>query len=195
MGGYCDSYGGAAQLDQKKSPKTLQRLTFVLGGAASGKSYFAEQLVIATEKPKIYIATAQAFDQEMQKKIAQHQVQRGPNWVTHEAPIDLASTVLGCDADTIVLIDCLTLWLTNVLLAERDVDADIDQLLNSLASALCPIVVVSNEVGQGIVPDNALSRRFRALQGRLNQRVATQADTVVGVMAGLPFVLKGELPT
>ncbi len=181
-------------MDHFCSEKSLPALTLVLGGAASGKSRYAESLVQATDQKRIYIATAQAFDEEMRAKIAAHKIQRGPNWMTIECPIDLCDAISGCAPDDVVLIDCLTLWLTNVLLTERDVDAEMDALVASLSSASATILVVSNEVGQGIVPDNALSRQFRSAQGRLNQKVAEHADTVVGVMAGLPFALKGPLP-
>lgn len=181
-------------MDQNRSEKSLPALTLVLGGGASGKSKYAESCIQATDQKRIYIATAQAFDEEMKAKIAAHKIQRGPNWTTIECPIDLCGAISGCEPDDVVLVDCLTLWLTNVLLAEKDLDAEMDALVASLSSASATIVAVSNEVGQGIVPDNALSRQFRAAQGRLNQKVAEQADTVVGVMAGLPFALKGSLP-
>ncbi len=172
----------------------LHKLTFVLGGAASGKSALAEQVVEATGKPKVYIATAQAFDDEMRQKIAAHQVSRGDGWETVEEPFGLAGVLERQAAEAVVLVDCLTLWLTNILLAEHDLDAEFDRLIEALESRNCELVLVSNEVGQGIVPDNALSRKFRAAQGRLNQRVAASADRVIAVMAGLPIALKGEMP-
>ena len=172
----------------------LHHLTFILGGAASGKSAYAEGLVNNTSRSKTYIATAQPFDDEMRQKIAAHKTARGMGWTTIEAPFDPATALVAQDPAGIVLLDCVTLWLTNVLLADHDVTAAGDALLAALATCPCPVVVVSNEVGQGIVPDNALSRRFRAAQGHLNQRLARQADTVVAVMAGLPLALKGDLP-
>lgn len=172
----------------------LYKLTFVLGGAASGKSAMAERIVDATGKPKVYVATAQAFDDEMRQKIVAHQVSRGDDWLTVEEPLDLVG-VLECQTvESVVLIDCLTLWLTNILLAEHDLDTEFYRLIEALENLDCELVIVSNEVGQGIVPDNALSRKFRAAQGRLNQRVAASADTVIAVMAGLPIALKGEMP-
>ena len=174
---------------------TLQKLTFVLGGAASGKSALAERVVQATGKPKVYVATAQAFDDEMKQKIAAHQTSRGDGWETIEEPFDLVGVLKDQNSTSVVLIDCLTLWLTNILLAERDLDAELGQLLAALQGRSCEMVLVSNEVGHGIVPDNALSRRFRAAQGRLNQMVAAEADTVLAVMAGLPIALKGDLPS
>lgn len=173
------------------------RMTFVLGGAASGKSALAETLVseaaAGAGHKKTYIATAQAFDAEMTAKIARHRDMRGPGWTTVEAALDLPRALVQVPADHIILIDCLTLWLTNLLLADRDPDAATDDLLTALDSAP-PCTIVSNEVGQGIVPENALARRFREAQGRLNIRIAARADTVVHVVAGLPNVLKGHLP-
>jgi len=172
----------------------LHKLTFVLGGAASGKSALAERIVDATGKPKVYVATAQAFDDEMRQKIVAHQVSRGDGWETVEEPYDLVGVLERQAAEAVVLVDCLTLWLTNILLAEHDLDAEFDRLIEALESRGSELVLVSNEVGQGIVPDNALSRRFRAAQGRLNQKVAASADTVTAVLAGLPVALKGEIP-
>ena len=169
----------------------LPPLTLVLGGAASGKSAYAESLAMKSTRPRIYIATAQAFDAEMKDKIADHQRVRGPDWTTIEAPVDLPAALGRVQPEDVVLIDCATLWLSNIILADQDVKQAKDDLLNALAAAPCPVVIVSNEVGQGIVPDNALSRKFRNAQGRLNQDIAAKADTVVAVMAGLPLALKG----
>jgi len=167
--------------------------TFVLGGAASGKSGFAERFCFETEKPRIYIATAQAFDDEMRDKISAHQAQRGADWTTIEAPLDVPSALQSCGPEDVVLLDCATLWLSNVMLAERDVEEACDGLIEALSVCPAQLVVVSNEVGHGVVPDNALARQFRNAQGRLNQRLAAQADLVVQVIAGLPQVLKGQL--
>lgn len=179
------------------SPQTstfsLPALTLVIGGARSGKSRLAEKLVTATERPRLYIATAQPFDDEMHARIARHQVDRGENWVTVEAPLSLAETLSGCDASSAVLVDCATLWLSNHLLAGHDLDKACADLIATLAACPAPVVVVSNETGWGIVPDNALARQFRDAQGRLNQMIAAQAGLVIGVMAGLPMVLKGTL--
>lgn len=181
------------QPDQKKLHQTENKvLTFVTGGAASGKSRLAEQLVRATGKPKTYIATLQPFDDEMQAKTAQHQADRGPDWTTIEAPIEVARILTKADPSGVILLDCATLWLTNVLLAEMDIMAACDELMNALLTCPCDVVVVSNEVGMGIVPGNALSRKFRNAQGKLNQMIATKADNVVTVISGLPLVLKGS---
>ena len=173
---------------------SLPALTLVIGGARSGKSRLAERLITATGRPRTYIATAQPFDAEMQDRIARHRTDRGPDWATIEAPLDIAAALCGCDPGGAVLIDCATLWLTNVLLAGQDLDATSHNLVGVLANSPAPVVVVSNEVGWGIVPDNALARQFRDAQGRLNQMIAARSGLVVGVMAGLPFTLKGTLP-
>ena len=175
--------------------KKLQRLTFVLGGAASGKSAFAEDLVTQAKIPRVYIATAQAFDAEMAQKIARHRADRGPDWVTIEAPRTLPQEIGKVSPGHVTLVDCVTLWLSNRMLdPAADLEADTRELLDALSVAAGPLVVVSNEVGHGVVPDNALARRFRNAQGRLNREIAARADTVVAVMAGLPLALKGELP-
>jgi adenosylcobinamide kinase / adenosylcobinamide-phosphate guanylyltransferase len=167
------------------------RLTLVLGGARSGKSRYAESLVTALPAPWIYVATAEARDAEMAERIAAHQARRGAGWRTLETPRDVvgARTAHGT---TPLLVDCLTLWLANALLASADVDAEIERLEAALEQASAPLVLVANEVGFGIVPDNALGRRFRDLQGLLNQRIAARADRVVLVVAGLPLTIKGS---
>ena len=172
----------------------LPQFTLVLGGASSGKSTFAEALVLKEESAPVYLATAQAFDAEMEEKIARHQKMRGSGWQTIEAPLDLVSPLNTITTGHTVLIDCATLWLTNLILAERESDDEASALIAAIGRCAAPVVVVSNEVGQGIVPENALARRFRNAQGRLNQRLAAEADLVVAVMAGLPMVLKGALP-
>lgn len=169
-------------------------ITLVLGGASSGKSDLAEKLCLISERPRTYIATAQAFDDEMRFKIAQHQTDRGTQWTTIEAPFDAADRLNTIPSGQIVLLDCATLWLTNHLLADHDITAQTDALLLALSRCASPVVIVSNEVGQGIVPENKLARQFRIEQGRLNRRLAAQAHCVVGVMAGLPFALKGAIP-
>lgn len=170
------------------------KFTFVFGGAASGKSAYAEQLVVSSGKTKVYLATSQVFDAEMQAKIERHLLQRGSGWRTVEAPLELADTLSELTADDICLIDCATMWLSNHLLAENDLIAAQDRLLKAIANTQATVVVVSNEVGHGIVPDNALARQFREAQGRLNIVLAAQADLVISVTVGLPHVLKGQLP-
>jgi adenosylcobinamide kinase / adenosylcobinamide-phosphate guanylyltransferase len=167
------------------------RLTLVLGGARSGKSRYAESLVTAIPGPWIYVATAEARDAEMAERIAAHQARRGAGWRTLETPRDIVGA-LTAHGTTPLLVDCLTLWLANALLASADVDAEIERLEAALEQGSAPLVLVANEVGFGIVPDNALGRRFRDLQGLLNQRIAARADRVVLVVAGLPLTIKGS---
>jgi adenosylcobinamide kinase/adenosylcobinamide-phosphate guanylyltransferase len=167
------------------------QLTLVLGGARSGKSRHAESLIGALAPPWIYVATAEAGDAEMTARIAAHRARRGEGWTTVEAPRDLASA-LAAHAGRPMLIDCLTLWLANLMMAQAAVHDEIERLGAALARASAPVVLVANEVGAGIVPDNALARRFRDRQGELNQRMAAQADKVVLMVAGLPLVLKGQ---
>jgi adenosylcobinamide kinase/adenosylcobinamide-phosphate guanylyltransferase len=167
-------------------------LTLVLGGARSGKSRYAEGLVQALPPPWIYVATAQAYDDEMRERIAAHRTRRPAGWSTVEAPLGLVAAIREAPEGAPVLVDCLTLWLTNVLLSERDVASEIDDLMQACRRAPGPLILVSNEVGLGIVPDNALSRRFRDEAGLLHQRIAEIADRVVLTVAGLPLVVKGE---
>ncbi|MDJ1158794.1 bifunctional adenosylcobinamide kinase/adenosylcobinamide-phosphate guanylyltransferase [Chelatococcus sp. SYSU_G07232] len=166
------------------------RTHLVLGGARSGKSRYAEEVIRARPAPWIYVATAEAMDAEMETRIARHRAERGAGWETCEAPLDLAGALARAPAGAAVLVDCLTLWLTNVLLAERDVPAEIDRLVALVAGETRPLVLVANEVGLGIVPDNALARAFRDHAGILNQRLAAVVDRVVFTVAGVPMVVK-----
>lgn len=167
-------------------------ITLVLGGARSGKSSHAERLAAETSPNRVYIATAQAFDDEMATRIAHHKSRRDSSWRTVEAPLGLSGAITAeAVPDRVVLVDCLTLWLSNLLLADRDIEEESDALIAALENAAGPLILVSNEVGLGIVPDNALARAFRDHAGRLNQRVAEVADKVVFLAAGLPMTLKG----
>jgi len=172
------------------TPSTIPLLTLVLGGARSGKSRYAESLIAASPPPWIYVATAEAGDTEMAERIALHRARRGKGWQTVEAPQDLAATLASLESDAPVLVDCLTLWLSNRMLAGADAEAEMAHLEAALASRPAPTILVSNEVGFGIVPDNELARRFRDLQGRLNQRMAARAGRVILMVAGLPLVVK-----
>ena len=165
--------------------------TLVLGGARSGKSLHAERLVLESALRPLYIATAEARDDEMSERIAHHRARRGPAWTTSEEPYDLPG-VLRREATPglAVLVDCLTLWLSNLMLDDRDPDEASVSLCAALAAAPCPVILVSNEVGMGLVPETPLGRRFRDAQGRLNQAVAAAVPRVVFVAAGLPLVLK-----
>jgi adenosylcobinamide kinase/adenosylcobinamide-phosphate guanylyltransferase len=130
----------------------------------------------------------------MAARIAQHRADRGEGWITHEAPLDLAVALAGAGEDEVVLVDCLTLWLTNHMLAGHDLAVQVRQLLDALSDCAAPAILVTNEVGWGIVPDNVLARQFRDEQGRLNRHVAAQADCVIAVLCGLPLALKGTVP-
>jgi adenosylcobinamide kinase / adenosylcobinamide-phosphate guanylyltransferase len=193
----------------------------VLGGARSGKSRYAESLVTAMLPPWVYVATAQDGDAEMAVRIATHRARRGPGWQSVEAPHELAAAIAEVPPGTAVLVDCMTLWLTNRMLAlsgmgelaadaspctaddivphtdpyaaiEDVIDGEFDTFAAALDGHAGAAVVVSNEVGLAIVPANALARRFRDLQGRLNARLAARADRVILMVAGLPLVLKGS---
>jgi adenosylcobinamide kinase / adenosylcobinamide-phosphate guanylyltransferase len=166
----------------------LPQLTFVLGGARSGKSAYAESLLAHTPF-RVYIATAVAFDDEMQDKITDHQRHRGDEWETVEAPINVAQGIEAHPGRPLLL-DCLTVWIGNLMHEEVDVDEHMSALVECLTAAPGPLVVVSNEVGLGLVPDNPMARRFRDYAGRLNQRVAAIAPRVVLVTAGIPLTLK-----
>lgn len=167
-----------------------QMRILILGGARSGKSAYAESL-LPPRRRKVYVATAEPGDAEMAARIAAHRARRGRGWTVVEAPLDLAAAIRAhCGPGGHVLVDCVTLWLSNVLLAERDVAAAVDELLDAVNAAAGTLVLVSNEVGSGVVPDNALARRFRDAAGRANQRLAAAADEVVLIAAGLPLILK-----
>ncbi|MCP1242993.1 bifunctional adenosylcobinamide kinase/adenosylcobinamide-phosphate guanylyltransferase [Acetobacter lambici] len=164
----------------------------VLGGARSGKSRFAENAITALSGPWIYLATGRAFDDEMRARIAQHKRERGKvGWQTVEEPLNVAE-VLQQHSNIPVLLDCLTLWLTNLLLDGQDVEGPTQSLLASLNMRSAPTVMVGNEVGLGIVPQSPLGRRFRDEAGRLHQRLAAHVGKVVFVAAGLPMVLKND---
>ncbi len=164
------------------------RMTLVLGGARSGKSAYAERLIEACPAPWLYLATAQAWDDEMRARIHEHRARRSAGWHTRDVPTALPEAVAASTGP--VLVDCLTLWVTNLLLAEADLDAATEALARACAAAPGPLVLVGNEVGLGIVPDNALARRFRDAAGRLHQRLAREADRVVLTVAGLPLTVK-----
>lgn len=176
---------------------SLPRLTFLLGGARSGKSAYALNLAEAAaaadgELPQlIFIATAEAGDEEMAARIARHQADRGPRWRTIEAPLELGGALLQASSPgTVVVVDCLTIWLSNLMQAGRDPESAGSELLRKAAQCAGPIILISNEVGFGIVPDNPLAREFRDHAGRLHQNIAAQADRVSFLVAGLARPLK-----
>ena len=168
------------------------KVTLVLGGARSGKSRFAQCLAEAIDGDLVYMATAQAFDAEMVERIARHRSDRSARWQTVECPLNLADAIsANHKGGRTILVDCLTLWLSNLMLGEHDVAKAVSTLVATLKTSASTVVLVSNEVGQGIVPDNALVRRFRDEAGWLNQAIARAADDVWFVTAGLPQQLKG----
>jgi adenosylcobinamide kinase / adenosylcobinamide-phosphate guanylyltransferase len=169
---------------------TKPQLTLVLGGARSGKSRYAENLVMASPAPWVFVATAEPGDAEMAERIALHRRRRGEDWRTVEAPHSLSASLATIPGEAPILIDCLTLWLSNRMLTNADVEGEIALLEAALDKRKGLVVLVSNEVGFGIVPDNELARRFRDLQGRLNQRIAARADRVILMVAGLPITVK-----
>jgi adenosylcobinamide kinase / adenosylcobinamide-phosphate guanylyltransferase len=165
-------------------------IIFILGGARSGKSVRAEERARAFPGQPVHIATAEAWDDEMRERIATHQARRSAEWINREAPLDLVAVLEETDSGGARLVDCLTLWLSNLMHAEKDLQRKADALIACLKKQKSPVVLVSNEVGLGIVPENALARKFRDAQGRLNQMIATVADEVEFVAAGLPLRLK-----
>jgi len=167
-----------------------RQVTLVLGGARSGKTRRALELASAFAR-KVYIATAEPRDDEMRARITRHAEERGSTWRTVEAPLELANALADTHDAEIFVVDCLTLWLSNLMHAGRDIEAETQKLLTALETCAAHVVLVSNEVGLGIVPDNALARAFRDAQGRLNQEIARVADVVEFVAAGLPLRLKG----
>ena len=166
----------------------------VLGGARSGKSRFAQEQAEGSGLDLVFVATAQAGDREMEERIARHAEARDARWRLLEAPFDLAGALGEAAGGRLLLVDCLTLWLSNIFLRGDDVDRATASLAAAVAALRGPAILVSNEVGSGIVPDNALARRFRDAQGRLNQAVAAACGGVVLVVAGLPLVLKPQVP-
>ena len=172
---------------------SASRVTLVLGGARSGKSAFAERLAAscATAGERVYLATGEAGDDEMAARIARHRARRGVEWRTVEEPVELAEALAReAREDRVVLVDCLTLWVSNLMARERDVEGESIRLADLLSSLAGPAVLVANEVGLGIVPDNPAARAFRDHAGHLNRLVAGAADRVEFVAAGLPLTLK-----
>jgi adenosylcobinamide kinase/adenosylcobinamide-phosphate guanylyltransferase len=162
----------------------------ITGGARSGKSKRAETRTRAFPGQPVYVATAEALDAEMETRIAMHRARRGTDWIEREVPLDLVESLLATDGGGARLVDCLTLWLSNLLHAERDWEREVSELAAALLRLKSPVVLVTNEVGLGIVPDNALARSFRDAAGIMNQTIADVADEVEFVVAGLPMKLK-----
>jgi adenosylcobinamide kinase/adenosylcobinamide-phosphate guanylyltransferase len=175
-------------------PAAPFRLAFICGGAKSGKSRFAQNLAESLPAPRLYVATGEALDEEMAARIVRHQQDRGPDWQTREEPLALAEALRESNGHFgVILVDCLTMWLSNLLTRrEADLDAEQRQLAEVLPRLKIPVIVVTNEVGWGIVPANPLARRFRDVAGTLNQHLASLADVAVLVVSGLPLYLKGK---
>lgn len=168
----------------------MSKSILITGGARSGKSRIAEDWVAEMRGTPIYIATGQALDGEMEARIAEHKERRGDSWVTREEPLDLVHALADTDGSGPRLVDCLTLWLSNQIYHERDWRAEADTLARSVSAQTSPVIFVTNEVGLGIVPENALARTFRDAQGHLNQRIAANCDEVYLAVAGYPMKVK-----
>jgi adenosylcobinamide kinase/adenosylcobinamide-phosphate guanylyltransferase len=180
IGDYCEARG----------PENAMTIILITGGARSGKSTRAESRARAYAGQPVYIATAEALDCEMSERIARHRARRGQDWLEREVPLELVTALTETDGAGARLVDCLTLWLSNLLHAERDWTTEARKLADALGRQMSPIVLVTNEVGLGIVPDNALARQFRDAAGILNQMIARVADEVEFVVAGLPMRVK-----
>ncbi|KQV81791.1 bifunctional adenosylcobinamide kinase/adenosylcobinamide-phosphate guanylyltransferase [Rhizobium sp. Root1220] len=166
--------------------------TLILGGARSGKSRFAENLVTTSGLDCHYIATGRAWDDEMRDRIDQHKADRGDRWTTHEEPLDLVGCLAANDGESrAILVDCLTLWITNLMMDECDMAAEFAALAAYMPRAKARLVIVSNEVGLGIVPENRMARDFRDHAGRLHQMIAAEVADVYFIAAGLPLKMKG----
>ncbi|WP_424927577.1 bifunctional adenosylcobinamide kinase/adenosylcobinamide-phosphate guanylyltransferase [Amaricoccus tamworthensis] len=168
----------------------MSRIILVTGGARSGKSRWAEERIESLIFPWTYIATAEPRDGEMRERINAHIARRGPNWTTIEEPFDLSGALTRSDGTGARLVDCVTFWLTNLMLADHDWQAALTALTDTLEAQTSPVILVTNEVGAGIVPDNALARRFRDAAGAANQAIAAVSAEVVLVSCGLPLILK-----
>lgn len=165
--------------------------TLVLGGACSGKSKFAEDLITNSDLKSIYIATGRSLDEEMEERIEKHRARRGTDWETIEEPLALADTLVQTNfKGRAILIDCLTLWTTNLMMAGANVERECNHLADTLLKIETPVVLVSNEVGLGIIPDNKMAREFRDHAGYVNQRIAKTANDAYFIAAGLPLKLK-----
>ncbi len=173
-----------------------KKIVFITGGVRSGKSSFALKEASKIPGKKVYIATAEALDEEMRERIEDHKRKRGKDWDTHEEPISIADVIKNIeDRYNIIVIDCLTLWLSNLFLNNKNVKKEIESFYCSLSTARCPLFIVSNEVGMGIVPENEMARNFRDMAGILNQKVAEISDEVYVVVAGIPLKIKEKHDT
>ncbi len=172
-------------------PRTIARSLLVLGGARSGKSAYAQSLAEAYSRERLYLATAAAGDEEMAARIARHRADRGHGWTTFEEPLEITAALLTrAQPSRVVVVDCLTLWLSNLMLAGRDPGPAVTALAGAIGALAGPAILVSNEVGMGIVPDHKLGREFRDWQGRANREIGAVCDAVIFVAAGFPLQLK-----
>jgi adenosylcobinamide kinase/adenosylcobinamide-phosphate guanylyltransferase len=174
----------------------MHKITLVIGGCRSGKSRFALGLAEdSAHHSPIFIATSVPHDDEMKARVLKHQEERGDRWTTIEEPLHISDTIMQHNnREDVILVDCITLWLSNLLLGNdtaHSVERHVETLTQTLQTAECRIILVSNEVGQGIVPENKLARQFRDLAGSVNQSLAACADQVVWLVAGIPSTLKG----
>ncbi len=166
-------------------------ITFIIGGARSGKSGFAEKNAVSFKGERAYIATATALDDEMKERIDKHKKERSGKWDTFEEPVEIAPLIKELSGRyDVILLDCLTLWLSNMFQNEANIEGEIEKLTSTLENIKSPIFIVSNETGMGIVPDNPLARKFRDMSGIMNQKVAFVADEVYMVVAGIPMRIK-----
>ncbi|MDO9289139.1 MAG: bifunctional adenosylcobinamide kinase/adenosylcobinamide-phosphate guanylyltransferase [Thermodesulfovibrionales bacterium] len=166
-------------------------ITFIIGGARSGKSSFAVSEALKLKGRKAYIASAEALDGEMKERIKKHKKDRGDGWDTYEEPIRISEVLKKIEGQySVILLDCLTLWLSNLMMNEKNIEQEIENFIHSLFTVHCSLFIVSNEVGMGIVPENEMARRFRDMAGMLNQRVAEIADEVYLVVSGIPVKIK-----
>ena len=170
------------------------QFVLVIGGASSGKSRFAETVVLGSGRSPVYLATALPEDDEMREKISLHRARRSSGWLTVEEPLEVDRVISSRASGEIVLLECATLWLLNQMSSERDPEAASGALIRSIAEAPCPVVVVSNEIGLGVVPSDSFSRTFLSRHGELNRTLSKSADSAILIVAGLPFALKGEIP-
>ncbi|SIN64325.1 adenosylcobinamide kinase /adenosylcobinamide-phosphate guanylyltransferase [Parasphingorhabdus marina DSM 22363] len=173
--------------------RTSGKITLILGGTRSGKSRFGQQLAEEYGGQMLYVATAEAFDAEMTDRINRHREDRGSNWQTIEEQMNIAHMIRdNASPGTVLLVDCLTIWLSNLMLSEADIAFELDNLSEALRKSDGPVILVSNEVGSGVVPESPLGREFRDQSGWMNQRLAREAGEVALVTAGLPLWLKGR---
>ncbi len=171
-----------------------KKIVFVTGGARSGKSSFAMSEALKLKGRKAYIASAEALDGEMKERIKKHKKDRGDGWDTYEEPIRISDVLKKIEGQySVILLDCLTLWLSNLMMNNKGIEKEIELLCSALNAESCTLYVVSNEVGMGIVPENEMARRFRDMAGALNQKIAGIADEVYMVVAGIPVKIKGRM--